>query len=297
LLLFFCFGKKITRKASYSLFIPVPSQFRTSAQCNSTVITGYYHIQSKHSHEQYLAWMSNMLTIQDCLVIFTDPEEETTIQSMRSAAYPTIIIPRTIDTFLVSTIVSSDEWEVHEALDPERGNGHNRLLYSVWVEKTNMMKIVADINPFSSSYFVWLDIGAMRQAGYNNQVLVKRIPQEKGVLLLSVEQFTEEEKELTDGKSLVDFTHKNRIGGGTICCDRDSLERWHAAFYSTVRSYVEAGRFVGKDQSMMATTCLETDLCMLVLSGDWFRLQPWLRGDVQDDYTRLDIGNKEGGEN
>ena len=50
-------------------------------------------------------------------------------------------------------------------MDHEKGIGHNRLLYSVWNEKTNLMKIAADINPFSSSYFVWQDIGAMSQVG------------------------------------------------------------------------------------------------------------------------------------
>ena len=234
-----------------------------------------------------------MLTVQDCLVIFTDVDQNNTIRSLRPSDYPTIIIPRPIDAFLVSTLVSKAEWTVQEAMDPEKGIGHNRLLYSVWNEKSNMMKIVADLNPFSSSYFVWLDIGAMRHSGYNHQVMVKRIPQEKGVLLLSLEQFTEEEQKLNDGKSLVDFSHKDRIGGTTICADRDSLERWHTAYYRIVRSHVELGRFAGKDQNMMATTCLETDLCLLVLSVDWFRLQPWLKGDVNDKYTRLDINNQE----
>ena len=69
------------------------SQLHSSVKCNSTMITAYYNIQSKHSHEQYVEWMSNLLTVQDCLVIFTDPDAEETIRSLRPAAYPTIIIP------------------------------------------------------------------------------------------------------------------------------------------------------------------------------------------------------------
>ena len=65
----------------------------------------------------------------------------------------------------------------------------------------------------------------------------------------------------------------------------------HTAFYRILRRYVDTGRFVGKDQNVMATTCLETNLCLLVVSGDWFRLQPWLRGEVKDEYTRMDIKN------
>ena len=57
------------------------SQFYSWEQCNSTLITAYYNIKSKHSHEQYVEWMSNMLTLQDCMVIFTDPDMEETIRS------------------------------------------------------------------------------------------------------------------------------------------------------------------------------------------------------------------------
>ena len=144
-----------------------------------------------------------------------------------------------------------------------------------------MMKIVSDINPFLSSYFVWLDIGAVRHTQYNHQTMVRIMPEEKGVLLLSVENFTEEEKMLEAGKSLADFSGVDRIGGGTIGCDQHSLERWHNAYYGTMRAYMKMGKFIGKDQSMMATTCMESDLCLLV-QGDkhWFRMQEWLRGET-----------------
>ena len=101
--------------------------------------------------------------------------------------------------------------------------------------------------------------------------------------------FTEKDKELTEGRSLTDFTHKDRIGAGTICCDRDSLDTWHEAYYMTIRNHLAEGRFVGKEQNIMATTCLETTVCLLVTSGDWFRLQPWLRGELDDNYTRMDL--------
>ena len=53
-------------------------------------------------------------------------------------------------------------WEEQESKDPQHYPGHNKELFWIWNEKTNMMKMVSDINPFSSSYFVWMDIGAVR---------------------------------------------------------------------------------------------------------------------------------------
>ena len=148
------------------------------------------------------------------------------------------------------------------------------------------MKIVSDINPFLSSYFVWLDIGAVRHTQYNHQTMVRIMPEEKGVLLLSVENFTEEEKMLEAGKSLAD-----RIGGGTIGCDQHSLERWHNAYYGTMRSYMKMGKFIGKDQSMMATTCLKSDMCLLVRAppDHWFWMQEWFRGETDIKPRRLNI--------
>jgi len=269
-------------------------QFRqppAATKCNTTIITAYYKIKSKHSYEEYLSWMINFLSMRDCMVIFVQPDLKGTIRTLRPPAYPTLIIPRPLKSFLVHTVLTSEGWEEQEKMDPQHYPGHNRQLFWVWNEKTNMMKIVSDINPFSSSYFVWLDIGAVRHTEYNHQQMVRNIPQEKGVLLLSVEQFTKEEQMLVDGKSLADFSLVNRIGGGTIGCDKESLDRWHTVFYGTMRNYLERKRFIGKDQSMMATACMETDLCLLVQSDPkhWFKLQDWLRGDGELNFSRLNL--------
>ena len=125
--------------------------------------------------------------------------------------------------------------------------------------------------------------------------LINRTPSDTGVLLLSVERFTEEEKLLLNGKSFADFSKSIRLGGGTIGCDRESVEAWHTAYYGTMRSYLERNLFAGKDQTMMATTCLETDLCLLVHgdNNNWFKLQDWLMGNLPSEhYHRLNTSSE-----
>ena len=39
---------------------------------NVTLVTAYYKIKSKHSFEQYLSWMQNVLNINKSLIIFGD---------------------------------------------------------------------------------------------------------------------------------------------------------------------------------------------------------------------------------
>ena len=126
--------------------------------------------------------------------------------------------------------------------------------------------------------------------------MVNRTPAESGVLLLNVERFTDEEKHLQGGRSLTDFQYKRRIGGGTIGCDKSSLEAWHQAYYATFERFIVEKMFAGKDQNLMATTCLETDLCLLVHTDQgqsqdqWFKLQDWLIGNLPNEsYERLNL--------
>ena len=122
--------------------------------------------------------------------------------------------------------------------------------------------------------------------------MVNRTPEESGVLLLNIQRFTEDEKQLQDGRSVTNFQSKVRIGGGTIGCDKISLEAWHRAYYKTFERSIAEQKFGGKDQNIMATTCLETDLCLFVYSdlANWFRLQNWLIGDLpNENVERLNI--------
>jgi len=271
-----------------SYLLPQFRQPPPSYNCNTTIVSAFYKISSKHSYEEYLSWMINFLSLRDCMVIFVQPDLVETISALRPPSYSTLLLPRPLNALIVKGMLDDEGWEKQEKMDPQHTKGHNRELFWIWNEKTNMMKMVADINPFLSSYFVWLDIGAVRHSNYNHQQMVKKIPEQQGILLLSIEPFTLDERVLKDGKSHANFSLVDRIGGGTIGSDKTSLERWHKAYYSTMRHYLESGRFIGKDQSMMATTCLETELCLLI-KGDkeWFRMQQWFRGEISQEPKRL----------
>ena len=60
--------------------------------CEATIVTAYFRMVSKHSHDEYLTWMRNMLTLRDCVVVFTQSDLVDTIRSIRPVFYPTRII-------------------------------------------------------------------------------------------------------------------------------------------------------------------------------------------------------------
>ena len=78
---------------------------------------------------------------------------------------------------------------------------------------------------------------------------------------------------------------------GPIGSDRDSLAAWHSAYYAMVEQYRRGGRFMGKDQAVMGSACLQSpQLCLLVQADEshWFALHDWLRGEgASTNYSRL----------
>jgi len=86
------------------------------------------------------------------------------VRALRPASlHPyTLIIARPLTSFLVHDLANKTVWDAQEQMDIHLAVGHNRRLYWIWNEKTNLMWIAASLNTFSSSYFVWLDIGAIR---------------------------------------------------------------------------------------------------------------------------------------
>ena len=92
-------------------FRPEPPPF----QCNSTIISAYYKIESKHSFEEYLSWMINFLSLKDCMVIFVQPDLAEIISSLRPPSYPALVIPRPWKSFLVNRILTDQQWMKQEA--------------------------------------------------------------------------------------------------------------------------------------------------------------------------------------
>ena len=64
--------------------------------CSSTLVTAYYKIPSKHSHTKYTTWMTNFLSLPDCLVVFVEPDLEGLVRALRPASHHpyTLIISR-----------------------------------------------------------------------------------------------------------------------------------------------------------------------------------------------------------
>ena len=150
-------------------------------------------------------------------------------------------------------------WRYTAELDPETGGGHSPDLYAIWYEKKEFVLRAAALNPFQSEYFVWCDAGIGRKREWLPLIqgfpAALRIPRGK-MLCLEVEPMRAEDFEgwgPAAGALGPDFSARQAtIGGGILAADRTGWERWSRAYDAMLLRYHMAGRFIGKDQNIMA---------------------------------------------
>jgi len=252
----------------------------------TTIVTAYFQLkQSKASHDTYSAWMSNMLIINNPMVIFCDSKSRPIIEYLRQNRENTVIIETSFREF--HTFKYSKAFVEHYMLDHEQHIGHNMFLYMVWSEKSHFLKRAIELDPFKSDYFLWVDIGCFRKpnidyVNWPNPAKIASLDKNK-VLMLSVNPFTMDELACTSLDTLPYFQYLNRIGGTMFGGGKDALLIWHDKYYEMLEYFIDTDRFIGKDQSIMnCVYLLNRNLVQLVdwvpgCPDKWFYLQEYLR--------------------
>ena len=132
--------------------------------------------------------------------------------------------------------------------------------------KSVFLQRAASVNPFDSVYFFWIDAGWIDVRGQFQWEWFwppKDIMLHHKIFLFSVQPF-----EPTDNVDS-SFEHVERLSGAVWGGHQSAVLAWSEAYMSVFLDYVARGRFVGKDQNLLSTTCLKRqDLCELVTHGD-----------------------------
>jgi hypothetical protein len=178
-------------------------------------------------------------------------------------------------------------WNSAVTLDTEKG--HTPELYALWYEKKEFVLRAIELNPFQSKEFVWCDAGIGRQPlwipSLSSFPLRKMIPLGK-MLLLQIDPFKEEDFVVDEYGIPGNFGTRATFGGGILASDIDGWNQWSKAYDSMFLRYYLSGRFVGKDQNIIASMVLERpELMFFVKRPDilgpidgWFYLLLFLSG-------------------
>ena len=281
------------------VYLEEPTFVRCSSQ--ATLVTAYHELSelSKHSTAEYTSWLTNFLSLADNMVIFTTETELQALQEMRqaSAGCSVFVIQALQETFTYQSF----NWTLQAMKDPEKEFHQSTYLYVIWNEKSHWLLQSSRLDPFQSDYFFWTDSGQFRnttefkisQIGIHRTWIqtISFIPYGK-IVVLSILPFTCIELTLDRRNHTIHFdTRKARLGGGNFGGDKNAVEKWHRVYYRVLERYFEEEAFAGKDQVIMATSCIENkEMCHIIdadkvvrtgkVSDPWFALQPVLHGEL-----------------
>jgi len=225
-----------------------------------TVVTGYFSIKSKFTENHYDFWLRNFLQLKCNMVIYTDKKNFQKIKEIRNDPNNTCIYIREIEDFFVSK--DKDYWKYCKTIDRE--TNHTEELYMVWAEKTFLCQDALSRNPFNSEYFLWSDIGCVRNI--DNIKYITSFPSIEKILLLPVEKFWlslvydfTENDFIIDGKIAKSLQNLNglsclplaRIQGGFFGGHKNTWQKWIDIFKNEIELFKETKTYGGKDQNLM----------------------------------------------
>ena len=238
----------------------------------TTIITAYFEITSKYPKEQYDVWIQIMLrNIATPMVIFCDAKSIDKIRNYRLAYQSaTVIIQKEISEFYNYKYL--EQWKKTLELDDFKAI-HNIELYMIWAEKSQFLKLGAEMNPFGSEFFLWCDIGYFRNTdahipiakmlNFPNKETIEKLPRDR-MLMLLVKYI------------LLNKFNDTKIGGGMFGGFRETISGWANIYDYTMNFFFANNIFAGQDQVIM-TYIFEKlpNLCLCInsqKSEDWFLL-------------------------
>jgi hypothetical protein len=217
------------------------------------LVTAFYGMPSKHPVKQYLDWMEPFFTDVPCnMVIFTEPQFVGKFLEWRRAHPEKTIVITLPPSEFGAEKWGAGFWEEQQNLDHEKS--HSPELYKIWYEKKEFVMRAIGMRAFSAEKFVWCDAGILRFPDWLARIQAfpdgAKISDGK-MVLLNIAPFEAGETSSTN------FQHVNRIGGGIQAADRETWKWWSAAYDAMMEQFIRAGKFCGKDQSIMASVVLE----------------------------------------
>jgi glycosyltransferase involved in cell wall biosynthesis len=215
-----------------------------------TVVTAYYPFKSKFDVSQYMKWLEFWKSQPCKLVFFTSPEFVPLIENLRSGfSEKTKVIGLSFDEFVAFQKYGKDFWVNQKELDFE--DYHTHELYAIWYEKKEFVRKAILANYFNTSKFVWCDAGICRNDAWIPHIktfpISYKIPDTKMLVL-----------RITDFEQYDDFFKINCVGGGILAGSKDAWFEFCTNYDIMIDEYVSKQKFVGKDQSIIASMIKNT---------------------------------------
>lgn len=214
-----------------------------------TVVSAYYPVKSKYSVEDYLKWLEIWKHIPCNLVFFTTSDLIEKIEIIRCTHKDkTKIICLPFFELEAFKRYGIELWINEKTKDHE--SYHTPELYALWYEKKEFVKKAIDLNYFNTSKFVWCDAGICRHNEWIPEL--KNFPRSDRI---SNSKFNV--LRITDFENETDFQKINCVGGGILAASKEVWLEYYSKYDAMLKTYLEKNKFVGKDQSIIASMIQE----------------------------------------
>jgi hypothetical protein len=164
-----------SNEGTQSALTPPPLVRTPRATSAVTLVTAWFPLgaASKHSSDEYVAWMRAFLgSVETPVVVYTTDEGRSEILAIRDSRLPTHFEVRD-DVFALPLFAgAAPATRVAAALEAYVGSQpqldedraiHSPALYAVWNAKTAMVSEAIARNEFASRFFFWVDAGSFRE--------------------------------------------------------------------------------------------------------------------------------------
>lgn len=227
-----------------------------------TIVTAYYEIKSKFNRVQYMSWAATFLLLESPIVLFAEEYMVPIITQLRQNR-PIHIITMPFEE-LDTWKLYKDKWIEHYDMDPEK-NLHSPELYAVWAQKAFFIERATIVNPFSTQFFFWCDIGAFRNPCIDPLIITSfpstKYMESNRIIFQSVGDVIPSDKiKKSDGiygEIISNEWNEIRLVGGLWGGGIQACLTWKKLYQTMLEKYFTANRFAGKDQQVMFSTILE----------------------------------------
>lgn len=254
-----------------------------------TVVTSFFALgsKSKHSIDKYKKWISYFFTYtKGPVVVFSDLASHSIIEKVSHNNTKIIIL----DLWDIPiTIGCKDFFRMQRTKDKEKSI-HSPELYVLWNSKSWMVAAVSKWNPYSSSFFLWTDIGSFRERKtFHNFPSTSRLAEifhggrADRILFGVIQPFTDKDIKNYDIEQgpFVSGLPGHSIGNGVIeggffGGNQQSMISFFQNFTNLFWNFASANFFVGKDQEIYASYALLHSQSAMFLRTDLFECgDPW----------------------
>jgi hypothetical protein len=219
-----------------------------------SIISCYYKIKSKRSHDNYDNYINNLFNSINKnvnFVLFTSKDlEEYFLIKTKLLTNVKVIVKEFDNIELLNNYLNI--WESHYKMDLQKNTGRGIECYVLWNSKLNFIKEAIQLNYFNSDKFIWMDIGMIRNNEYieylNNFPNYENISNDKIDIIL-LRNFNNQNQKF--------FQDEIHFSGASFGGHKNIFDKFISLYYNKFDEYIANNKFIGCDQQIISSVYLE----------------------------------------